>query len=98
MAIIATLWVAFIVIVFCLPQINPVDSQTLNYTPVAVGAVALWAFGSWFLWAKNWFQGPIRQIDLDHVGGVMGHSKHPGLEEDSIDKEAGDATTDPVDV
>ena len=43
-------------------------SQTLNYTPVAVGIVAAWAFGSWFLWARKWFTGPIRQIEEERMG------------------------------
>lgn len=67
-ALVACLWIAFITIIFCLPAINPVDSQTLNYTPVAVGIVALGAFGSWFLWAHRWYTGPIRQIQLEAQG------------------------------
>jgi len=67
-ALIAVLWILFITVIFCLPELNPVNSQTLNYTPVAVGIVALWAFGSWFLWAKRWFTGPIRQIEAEAAG------------------------------
>jgi amino acid permease (GABA permease) len=67
-AIIACLWIGFITIIFCLPNANPVNSQTLNYTPVAVGIVAAWAFGSWFLWARKWFKGPIRQIEAEVAG------------------------------
>ena len=67
-ALVACLWIAFITIVFCLPELNPVTSQTLNYTPVAVGIVATWAFGSWFLWARRWFTGPIRQIEAEQMG------------------------------
>ncbi|KAL9098478.1 MAG: hypothetical protein Q9163_005868 [Psora crenata] len=66
-ALVAVCYVLFLTIVFCLPQQNPVDSQTLNYTPVAVGTVALWAFGSWSLWAKKWFKGPIRQIEAERM-------------------------------
>ena len=67
-ALVATAYVMFLTIVFCLPELNPVGSQTLNYTPVAVGIVALWAFGSWFLWARKWFTGPIRQIEAERAG------------------------------
>jgi len=67
-ATVAVLYIAFITIVFCLPEINPVNSQTVNYTPVAVGIVALWAFGSWFLWARRWFTGPIRQTEEERLG------------------------------
>jgi hypothetical protein len=61
-AITAVLWIAFISIVFCLPQLNPVNSKTLNYAPVAVGIVLSYALGFWALSARKWFAGPIKQI------------------------------------
>ena len=67
-AAIACLWIGFITIIFCLPNVNPVTSQTLNYTPVAVGIVIIWAFGTWFLSARKWFTGPIRQIQAEEMG------------------------------
>lgn len=67
-ALVAVLWVMFITVVFCLPTANPVDSQTLNYTPVAVGIVAVWTFCSWFLYARRWFTGPVRQIEAERLG------------------------------
>ncbi|GAA5851752.1 hypothetical protein JCM8547_001195 [Rhodosporidiobolus lusitaniae] len=59
MAIIATGYVIFITIVFCLPTVNPIDSQTLNYTPVAVGIVLIYVLLSWSLSARKWFKGPL---------------------------------------
>lgn len=67
-AAVGVLWIGFISVVFCLPTANPVTDQTLNYTPVAVGIVATWAFGSWFLWARTWFTGPVRQIEAERLG------------------------------
>jgi hypothetical protein len=61
-AIAAVLWIAFISIVFCLPELNPVNSQTLNYAPVAVGIVLTYALGFWAISARRWFTGPIKQI------------------------------------
>jgi hypothetical protein len=61
-AIAAVLWIAFISIVFCLPELNPVNSQTLNYAPVAVGIVLTYALGFWAISARRWFAGPIKQI------------------------------------
>jgi hypothetical protein len=58
----------FITIVFCLPTVNPVTVQSLNYTPVAVGIVLVGILGSWFLFAHKWFTGPIRQIELARSG------------------------------
>ncbi|MCJ1283233.1 hypothetical protein MMC26_002561 [Xylographa opegraphella] len=63
-ALVAVLWIGFITIIFCLPTTNPVTSQTLNYTVVAVGIIAIGALGSWFLSARKWFTGPIRQIEM----------------------------------
>jgi amino acid transporter len=67
-ALVACLWTGFITIIFCLPALNPVNSQTLNYTPVAVGIIAVWCLLSWFLWARRWFHGPIRQIEAEAAG------------------------------
>jgi hypothetical protein len=60
-AIVAVLWIALISIVFCLPQLNPVSAQTLNYAPVAVGIVLAYALVFWLLSARTWFTGPVRQ-------------------------------------
>ncbi|KAL9049358.1 MAG: hypothetical protein Q9206_005566 [Seirophora lacunosa] len=77
-ALIACLWIGFLTIVFCLPAINPVTRQMFNYTPVALGIVGLFAFASWFLWARRWFTGRcrdhcrvcIRQLDVFGEGIV----------------------------
>ena len=61
-AITAVLWIAFISIVFCLPELNPVNSKTLNYAPVAVGIVLFYALGFWAVSARKWFAGPVKQI------------------------------------
>ena len=61
-AITAVFWIAFISIVFCLPELNPVNSKTLNYAPVAVGIVLFYALGFWAVSARKWFAGPVKQI------------------------------------
>ena len=76
-AVIACLWIGFISIVFCLPTVNPVTSQTFNYTPVALGIVGIFAFGSWSVWAHRWFTGRCRHHcricirQLDFLGEEM---------------------------
>lgn len=59
---VACLWILFITVVFCLPTANPVTSQTLNYTVVAVGVLTIFAVGSWVLWAHRWFTGPSAEV------------------------------------
>ncbi|KAI4149594.1 MAG: hypothetical protein L6R39_002465 [Caloplaca ligustica] len=76
-AVLACLWIAFVTVVFCLPTLNPVTSQTFNYTPVALSIVGVFAFGSWFLWARRWFTGRCRNHcrvcirQLDFLGEEM---------------------------
>src|SRR6187402_1858828 len=49
-AFIAVAWIGFITIIFCLPTANPVTSQTLNYTVVAVGIIAIFSLTAWVVW------------------------------------------------
>ncbi|GAA0158234.1 hypothetical protein LIER_15317 [Lithospermum erythrorhizon] len=60
----AILWVATISVLFSLPVSYPITDQTLNYTPVAVGGLALIIVSSWVLNARHWFKGPVNNIDL----------------------------------
>ncbi|MFC9694826.1 amino acid permease [Kribbella sp. NPDC056951] len=56
--IIAIVWVAFITVLFMLPQASPVTGKNFNYTPIAVLVVLGFAAGYWFLSARRWFTGP----------------------------------------
>jgi hypothetical protein len=47
-----------------------VTTQTLNYTVVAVGIIAIFSVGSWVLWAHRWFVGPIKEFDGQRLGVV----------------------------
>lgn len=67
-AFVGVAWIGFIAVVFCLPTSNPVDSQTLNYTVVAVGIIAVFSIGAWILWAHRWFIGPTREIEAERLG------------------------------
>lgn len=58
-------WCAFITVVFVLPNEFPVNSQTLNYAPVAVGVTLVFSIGWWILDARKWFLGPVRNIDRE---------------------------------
>jgi len=67
-AFVACVWIGFIMVVFCLPTATPVTSQTINYTPVAVGIILLFTLGSWFPWAKRWYTGPVRELAAEEAG------------------------------
>lgn len=64
-AILCCLWVLFITIIFCLPAETPVNSQTLNYTAVAVAIVGGGALFVWFVSARKWFTGPVRPEEIE---------------------------------
>jgi len=55
---IAVIWVAFITVLFMLPQVYPVTRKTFNYTPIAVLAVIGFAGLYWLVSARHWFRGP----------------------------------------
>jgi len=57
---IAIIWVAFISVLFCLPNVknDPFSWKLFNYTPIALGVVILFAGGWYLLSARKWFKGP----------------------------------------
>ena len=66
----ATIWVIFISILFMLPQAQPININTFNYTPVVflivLGGAALW----WVVSAKNWFHGPKVQGTAEELAAI----------------------------
>jgi len=68
--IIGTIWVIVICILFLLPQVQPINASTFNYTPlvfiVVLGGAAIWYFVS----AKNWFHGPRVQGTADELAAI----------------------------
>jgi amino acid permease (GABA permease) len=56
--VLAVAWVAFITVLFMLPQVNPVTAETFNYTPIAVLVVVGFAGIWWLVSARKWFSGP----------------------------------------
>ena len=45
-------------------------SQTINYTVVAVGIIAIFSLIAWALWARKWFVGPLKEIEVAQRLGV----------------------------
>ena len=68
--IIAVLWVAFISILFVLPQVYPITLLTFNYAIVAVGVVVLVSGGWWMLSARRWFTGPRVQGTPEELAAI----------------------------
>jgi amino acid transporter len=68
--IIATLWVAFITILFILPTANPITPTNFNYSIVAVGVVVLFAWLYWLVSARQWFTGPRAQGTPEQLAAI----------------------------
>nr|DAD39790.1 TPA_asm: hypothetical protein HUJ06_014113 [Nelumbo nucifera] len=62
--LIAFLWICYTCSVFLLPTFYPITWNTFNYAPVALGVslglIMLW----WFLDARKWFKGPVRNVGI----------------------------------
>jgi amino acid transporter len=76
--IIAVLWVAFITILFMLPQVSPVTRDSFNYAPVAVGVVLLFSGGWWIFGARHWFTGPKIQGTPEELAAIEQELASPG--------------------
>ncbi|KAL8150716.1 hypothetical protein V2J09_020524 [Rumex salicifolius] len=61
----AVLWVVTISVLFSLPVSYPVTSDTLNYTPVAVGGLLIIILSAWFFSARHWFRGPVSNVQTN---------------------------------
>ena len=79
----ACAWIGYITVAFCLPTVNPVTDQTINYACVAVGIIGLGSITSWVLWAHKWFTGPDKEvrdalrlgIDVTDPGALEGQAE-----------------------
>ncbi len=68
--IIAIVWVAFITVLFMLPQASPITGKNFNYTPIAVLIVLGFASAYWFLSARRWFTGPKVQGSEEELAAI----------------------------
>lgn len=96
-AVVASLWILCITVVFCLPTANPVTSETINYTAVAVGIIAVGSTLAWVVWARHWFTGPAPEVAEAMRLGV--DPTEPGALEKRLvaDRPAGEKGTNVVD-
>ena len=70
----AVIWTGIITIIFCLPFTpaavpwnDEFSGEALNYAPIMVGLVLLWAGISWKVSAHKYFTGQTRNIDIDRA-------------------------------
>lgn len=73
LALIASCWIMFLFVVLLLPQLYPVDADTLNYAPICIGIITIVSLVGWFfpVWgARHWFEGPIKTITEQELQNV----------------------------
>ena len=68
--IIAVAWIAFIAVLFVLPQVYPVTLATFNYAIVAVAVVLVGTGVWWMVSARNWFKGPKVQGSSEELAAI----------------------------
>jgi amino acid transporter len=74
--LIAIVWVALCVIIFCLPTTpeavpwdNAFSWSDFNYAPLVTIVMVLGVWIAWEAGAKNTFKGPVRTVDEPSIGG-----------------------------
>jgi amino acid permease (GABA permease) len=55
----AVAWVAFMSVMFLLPQVSPITAHSFNYAPIALAAVLILATLWWFVSARGSYTGPV---------------------------------------
>ena len=69
----SVLWATFMVVIVCLPQQSTVQTaNTLNYSPIMLGGVLLFAWTWWLVSARHWFKGADVVLLADSEGGSGG--------------------------
>ena len=67
MGIFSVVWCLFMILILCLPQAAPISIDNMNYSPIALGIVIIFAFVSWMVSARHWFKGSLKLlIDLNN--------------------------------
>ncbi len=73
---IAVVWVAFIAVMFMLPESSPVTWSTFNYAPIAVGVVLAFSGLWWLFSARRWFKGPHAQGTEEELDRIEAEFRH----------------------
>ncbi|KAI7843794.1 hypothetical protein COHA_002692 [Chlorella ohadii] len=61
---IAVVWGCFISVVLILPTVYPVTNTNFNYAVVMLGGTIVLSMIAWFISARKWFKGPVRNVDM----------------------------------
>lgn len=54
--VVSVLWCLFMLIILCLPEDTPIAANNLNYSPIVLGAIIVFALIYWVTSARWWFK------------------------------------------
>eukprot|EP00897_Mesotaenium_endlicherianum_P002642 jgi/Mesen1/2405/ME000157S01537 len=63
-------YIVYTMVIFMVPLTYPVTWNNFNYGPISFGTVMVLAFSWWLVDARNWFNGPIRNVEGEDSAGV----------------------------
>lgn len=66
-AVVSVVWGLLMIILLCLPAVYPIKASNLNYSPIVLGIVLLYALAAWHFDAKRWFKGAVLQAAAAEV-------------------------------
>ncbi|KAI8145229.1 amino acid/polyamine transporter I [Fennellomyces sp. T-0311] len=60
--IIAVAWIAFFGVILCIPSVNPVSPETMNWSCLMIGAILIFSLTFWFLGGRKNYKGPMQTL------------------------------------
>ncbi|KAI8149992.1 amino acid/polyamine transporter I [Fennellomyces sp. T-0311] len=61
--ILAVLWIIFFGIILCIPTINPVSPETMNWASLMIGGIIILALFFWVIGGRNYYKGPMHTAE-----------------------------------
>ena len=55
--IVSVIWIAFFSIILCIPTVNPVTPETMNYSSLMIGGVLIFSMFFWFISGRHNYKG-----------------------------------------
>lgn len=77
-------WCVLMVIILCLPETAPVKGSNMNYSPLALGSILIFAWGYWYFSAQYWFHGPQKTAKVTSSDGVEVSAELPVANADIV--------------
>ena len=82
MGIISVIWGTFMIVTLCLQQQYPASQTNINYAPLTLGCLLIYAWSYWVISARKWFKGAVlKEIALEQLwmGFSNSESSNPSM-------------------